>query len=452
MGTLQYIDSGMTPIRVDIAGTVDKGPFLSCDQEWTCYRRNYLACVCSYSLSPQWYPNVPIQFTPAAASSTSTTPGQQQTYQVYGFAMCISAMVAENEHQNIELVQHTPKRDKGPITKPNKIPMAPKMSSASHQLMNPYGDGSTMPGTRASLYSDGLGGPQGGGQQLLPAEHTFERIQFKHATLNNGKRRAAQQYYHLIVELWADVGAHCPDQYVKVAYRKSAKMIVRGRSPGHYQNERRGSQGNGPGGSAGNMGMGHMGDFNSSAAMIGGTAAATAGTGGYATTPYDGRGSVYGGGGGGGAGVRQHDLHADEALSPADDGKMAGLVDGSPAKRYQYYPGPVYNGHHESQHAGQYAQQRLDMFGGHRSGPEAVASGMAPDTKIKSEYDFCTLPRPLGSNGTSSHHHQQAAAAAAATTPRVADQRQHEHFDGKPASGGYYPSLLSSSGIHMAMA
>ncbi|PHH70616.1 hypothetical protein CDD83_5398 [Cordyceps sp. RAO-2017] len=416
LGTLNYIDAAMTPIKVEISGIVDKGPFLSCDQEWTCYRRNYLACVCSYTLSPFCYPNVPIQFTPAQSSNSASA----QPYQVYGFAMCISAVVAENEQQSIELVQHTPKRDKGPISKPSKIPMAPKTSSSSHHAINPYGDGPTMPGARG-LYSEGLGGPPGGGGQQLPAEHTFERIQFKHATLNNGKRRAAQQYYHLIVELWADVGAHSPEQYVKVAFRKSAKMIVRGRSPGHYQNERRGSQGNGPGGSAGTMGgyaaMGHMTDFNNSNAMLSG-----AGTGGYATT-YDNRGGVYGA-------ARQHEM-ADEAMMPPDDGKP---VD----KAYQYYPGGsmhVYDGGHP--------EQRVDIYS-QRSGPETVVSNststMAPDSKVKHEYDFGLLPRPFNNS-------------AAAPTPRVPDQRPHEHYDGKATSGGYYPSIMTSStGIHMTMA
>ena len=95
---------------------------------------------------------------------------------------------------------------------------------------------------------------QGANQIAFQTEHTFERIQFKQATANNGKRRAAQQYYHVVVELFVDLGTQIPEQFAKVAYRKSAKMIVRGRSPGHYQTERRGSTSSGPGGSAGSIG------------------------------------------------------------------------------------------------------------------------------------------------------------------------------------------------------
>jgi hypothetical protein len=60
---------------------------------------------------------------------------------------------------------------------------------------------------------------------------TFERLQFKSATANNGKRRAAQQYYCIIVDLYAqtETGA-----LVKIATTESAPLVVRGRSPGHY--------------------------------------------------------------------------------------------------------------------------------------------------------------------------------------------------------------------------
>lgn len=77
-----------------------------------------------------------------------------------------------------------------------------------------------------------------GSQNLGQVEATFERIQFKTATANNGKRRAAQQYYFLLVELLADVGSQHPDRWIKVAFRMSAPLVVRGRSPSHYQNDR----------------------------------------------------------------------------------------------------------------------------------------------------------------------------------------------------------------------
>ncbi len=75
--------------------------------------------------------------------------------------------------------------------------------------------------------------------QPTATSHTFERIQFKNATANNGKRRAQQQYYHLKAELWADIRQDHTRMpvWVKVAHRVSNPVVVRGRSPSHYKNE-----------------------------------------------------------------------------------------------------------------------------------------------------------------------------------------------------------------------
>ncbi|KAG5942171.1 hypothetical protein E4U59_001296 [Claviceps monticola] len=369
LGNLVYMDPSMTPIKVDIHGTIDKGPFLSSEREWTCYRRNYIACVCSFSLSPN-YPSVPIQFTPAPVSGGNGP----QIFQVYGFAMSISAMVADNEQHNIELVQHTPKRDKGPISRPNKAPLAPKTNLAPHGAMSMYGDGAGMASSARPLYADGFSGQQGISHQL-PIEHTFERIQFKQATQNNGKRRAAQQYYHLVVELWADVGTQAADQFVRVAYRKSAKMIVRGRSPGHYQNERRNSHGGGAGGAPGGGGfrpLGPMAEYGNGAAM---------GAGGMAYHPgYDGRGT-----GSNFNIVRHHDMPPEGMFSSSNGGKP-------PGKAYQYYPeSAAYENHH-----------RVDLFG-NRHGAD-----LSDGRKVKPELEFTMLPNPFagGASRAEDRHHR----------------------------------------------
>ncbi|GJC96881.1 NDT80/PhoG like DNA-binding family protein [Colletotrichum higginsianum] len=261
LGILQHMDG--TQVKVDIHGNIDKGFFQS-DGDWTCYRRNYFSCICSFSLNPH-YPGQSLQF---------TQQGSTQSYSVRGFAMSISAVVAENDSHTIELVQHTPKRDKGPVEKPGKVHLHPKHPQMSHP-MGIYHPDTVLGGPSRIGFSENAtyGGQQSG--DPYQTEHTFERIQFKQATANNGKRRAAQQYYHLLIELWADVGSQVPDKFIRVAYRKSAKMIVRGRSPGHYQSERRASTSSGPGGSGGSF-TGYpnssiMGsDFGPAGAMLGG--------------------------------------------------------------------------------------------------------------------------------------------------------------------------------------
>ncbi|KAJ2828432.1 hypothetical protein GGI24_002389 [Coemansia furcata] len=113
------------------------------------------------------------------------------------FLVAISAQVASTRDKDVELVQHTPKRDKGPQTTPQPQPI------------------------RCS----------GGPSAISSSTVCFERLQFKTATANNGKRRAAQQYYTLVVDLLAD----CDDgERCLIASTTSSPIVVRGRSPGHY--------------------------------------------------------------------------------------------------------------------------------------------------------------------------------------------------------------------------
>lgn len=399
LGHLSYMDPSQTPIKVDINGIIDKGFFLA-DNEWTCYRRNYFSCVCSYSVSPPppGYATVGMQLLPS---------GGQQSMQVYGFAMCISAVVADNDNMPIELVQHTPKRDKGPIAKPEKVRLAPKAPQTSHHPINNIYSSSNGTSDLASSrgYDQGFGQTQGS----LNNEHTFERIQFKQATANNGKRRAAQQYYHLIVELWADVGSQHSEPFIKVAYKKSAKMIVRGRSPGHYQSERRASTSSGPGGSGGGSitGQGYTpnvlgsGEYQSNNNMMQSSYGAT----------YDPRG--YGG-------ARHHQELSMEPMISAEECKAI-----TEPKAYQYYAAPIYEGDQDPR---QHHQVELFSHSHSRSeaetAPTTISSGFDP-TKVKPESD----------SGLPSMYY---------TSNSFYSQRCGR-FEGKSSSAGYYPSAVPPS-------
>ncbi|KAH6634556.1 hypothetical protein B0J18DRAFT_461717 [Chaetomium sp. MPI-SDFR-AT-0129] len=399
LGHLSYGDASATPIKVEINGAIDKGFFMA-DSEWTCYRRNYFSCVCSFSLMPTMH-NSPIHF---------LQTGSSQAYTVLGFAMCISAVVSDNDSHTIELVQHTPKRDKGPTAKPEKTRLSAKPPQSSHHpLSSLYAgpDGSL----GSSRYDQGFGQAQ---QSSAPTEHTFERIQFKQATANNGKRRAAQQYYHLIVELWADVGQQASDQWVKVAYRKSAKMIVRGRSPGHYQSERRPSTSSGPGGSGGNMGGGQYstnilgpGEYSTSSMM---------GAGSY-SQHYDTRSGGYGG-------TRHHEMTLEPTISPEE---VRAITD---PKGYQYYPSTIYEGDQDTRHHQQvelFSHSRHDVSG---SGPTNSMSTTFDPTKVKSEMETA-LPSILYQNGP---YYQRCG-----------------RFEGKTTSNGQYPTLISPPSSTMSM-
>lgn len=172
---------------------MDRG-FFRADQDWTCYRRNYFQVSATFDVHGMNYamqgPEVPCLL----------RTENQEIHQIDFFSIGVSARVSGSD-KKIELVQHTPKRDKGPQMIPE-----PRVVSAGGNLH------------LASV---------GSNHNIV----TFERMQFKTATANNGKRRAAQQYYEIVVDLCANSST---GKQFKVASCTSAPLVVRGRSPGHY--------------------------------------------------------------------------------------------------------------------------------------------------------------------------------------------------------------------------
>jgi len=240
------------PVHPDIQARIDKG-FFKADQDWTCYRRNYFSIACSYTLKPPYLPSQPLYL-----HRPSSNPEAIQT-----FAISISAVVDGEGGKPVELVQYTPKRDTGAKNSPDKIKLLPHSTGSLGVLSGsapaPSSLGMPIPGSASHMsgqeYDQSHTTPSASSSQDQTVAN-FDRIQFKHATANNGKRRAAQQYYHLVAELYAgvvDTNAGSNDmRWVKVATRISAPMVVRGRSPGHYSDERRGSSASsGPGGPSG---------------------------------------------------------------------------------------------------------------------------------------------------------------------------------------------------------
>ena len=224
-------------VRAELHAKIDKG-FFKADQDWTCYRRNYFSVACWYTLQPPCDPSSEPLFLRRAGT---TSPER-----IHFFAVCITARVNGEDGKVIDLVQHTPKRDKGPTGQPEKQKLLPQRPGSVG--IYPDSGGNLSPGSQLTGDFDGYP-PSGQPQNSWLA--TFDRIQFKNATANNGKRRAAQQYFHLVVELFAEVqsGQSSEGQWIKVATRISAPMVVRGRSPGHYSDDRRSSSTSmGPGG------------------------------------------------------------------------------------------------------------------------------------------------------------------------------------------------------------
>ena len=236
----QMVDANGSSILVDLQARIDKG-FFKAESDWTCYRRNYFSVACCYCLKP----DVDL----STRQLYLSRPNNRDRIQA--FSVLITAKIDSEEGKVIELVQHTPKRDKGPMGPPDLTEVSPHPSGnlGVFTSTSPYTTEPPMSSDFSQAY------PTSGQSQNVA---NFDRIQFKKATANNGKRRAAQQYFHIIVELYAKVsrGTSSEMQNVKVAHRVSAPMVVRGRSPGHYSDERRGSSTSmGPSGGSG-------GDYN----------------------------------------------------------------------------------------------------------------------------------------------------------------------------------------------
>ncbi|KAK5686374.1 hypothetical protein LTS10_002492 [Elasticomyces elasticus] len=365
---------GGQAVTPEVHAKVEKGFFLSTvDNKWTCYRRNYFSVTCHFEL----HPNI--------TNARMYLKRKNVNEQIQAMGMRLSAAVDGSGGKSIELIQHTPKRDAGPKSKIDIVKVSPTPSTGrgEHSLspngiytvpmstFHPTGvaNGPQLPlqnsgdangGATPILSTPHLSSQYGGysgpstAHLQLPGQHTqhsFERVQFKQATANNGKRRASQQYFHLIVELFADVRKEGSDSpaWVKVAQRVSEKIVVRGRSPSHYQNEGQHGQA-GRGGSA----SGSSGYSTASGTYPGSNA------GGFREATGNGFGGSFGGATGG---YRANQY----AMQPASDGSGSspgsvdeGAVDNehpidsvmSDAERaniqeyegYQYFPAPMYEG------------------------------------------------------------------------------------------------------------
>lgn len=197
-------------VKPDVQAKMGRGPFPA-EGKWTCYRRNYFAVTCGFGLNP-W---------PPTASLYIRYP-DQTLEPIRGFSMAISAIVNGQYGETRELVQHTPKRDKQSERKPGRVVLQPAPPPSFTATSTVNGNLSGFPlGSQSMDYSSSYAGTPQPCQP--PTSHVFERIQFQKATANNGKRRAQQQYYNLVVELYAEVASSVPGEteWIQIARRHS---------------------------------------------------------------------------------------------------------------------------------------------------------------------------------------------------------------------------------------
>ncbi|KAJ5825143.1 p53-like transcription factor DNA-binding, partial [Penicillium robsamsonii] len=217
-------------VKPDVQAKMGRGPFPA-EGKWTCYRRNYFAVTCGFGL----HPGHPLLL---YTSAIPTRPLNQSVD--FRWPFLLSSTVNTEKLENLF---NTPRSE---TNNPNANQVVSFFSLHPHlHLQQPR---QSMEICRVSRLART---PQ---PCQPPTSHVFERIQFQKATANNGKRRAQQQYYNLVVELYAEVASSVlgETEWVQIARRHSHPLVVRGRSPGHYKDGRRGSTGSmGPDGAGG---------------------------------------------------------------------------------------------------------------------------------------------------------------------------------------------------------
>ncbi|GLA55952.1 hypothetical protein AnigIFM63604_003300 [Aspergillus niger] len=225
--------SGTQSVKPVILAKIHQNLF-KVDGHWTCYRRNYLSISCSFTLQP-W-----------SSAPLYVKLSDQRTERITRFSMSISATLNQQASGPRDLIQYSPKRDKQSGKKPGKVilqPCQPAPLVLGHEASSnsiQHGVSTAYQSAEISLGYEAYPGLAQSSQ--LPNRHTFERIQFQKATANNGKRRAQQQYYNLVVELYAEISSFVQvseSQWIRVARRLSHPLVVRGRSPSHFKDDRR---------------------------------------------------------------------------------------------------------------------------------------------------------------------------------------------------------------------
>ena len=442
------IDPNGLQIDIDLQARIDKG-FFKAEADWTCYRRNYFSVTCCYCLKPDV--DLSARQLYLSRSNTNKDP-------IRSFSVLITARIDNEDGKAIELVQHTPKRDKGPMGPPDLTEVSPHPSGNLAMFTSP-----PQYTTEAQMSPDYSQGYSTSAQPQNVAN--FDRIQFKKATANNGKRRAAQQYFHIIVELYAKVnrGTSSEMQDIKVAHRVSAPMVVRGRSPGHYSDERRGSSTSmGPSGGSG-------GDYSH-----GQTDQGSAGPSGVAHGSHSGGSYSNSSHGGSGAYQAHHTTitrpptasHSDPSSESSSNGSVRG---GFSARRshpgptleeaaniddypgYQYFPAPLYEppNHVEPNRAnassfrsnlskqGEIALPTGGSVGEFIMPPRFPTSHDSSKTFVKAEQSRKNLPE--GFTHGQSEYGTNAYVASSSNMPGVL--RTCGRFQGVETSKGYYPVM-----------
>ena len=170
--------------------------------ELTCYRRNLWQCSGQITL-PKY-----------GVSAVVTEQGRRTP--VFDLAASITAI------ESIE-------------GKSTEIISIPWKSSAA----NPGAGGTTSEEAKVASAPPQVPLDLGSGQELdgnmVSVPVSWKRLQFKHATANNGRRKGLQQHYVVQINL---LGKTKSGDFLKIAEIQSGPVIVRGRSPRNFDSRK----------------------------------------------------------------------------------------------------------------------------------------------------------------------------------------------------------------------
>lgn len=230
-----------------IEARIDRGFELAGSGNWIGYKRNYFTLVVAFDLGLDFSTFSNTKFYTARSSAVGT-----ENLPIKYFALNIEAKCSEPEAQ-VSLVQHTPKRDKGPQNPPPIFPAVPgrlpdhqtvkescnKRNDTKLELMNKifnFDRDEYYTLQRLNQHSDPsvLGNYP---QSKIAKVARFERIQFT-KSIRTKVTTMQHKYFTLHAELVEVVENGQHQQHVVLASSKTPGLLVRGRSPSKYHNEK----------------------------------------------------------------------------------------------------------------------------------------------------------------------------------------------------------------------
>lgn len=185
---------------------------------WVAYKRNYFAMECSFSLPP-------------CNENMGLYMGRNMS-KVLSFGVTLSSF--SDRKKNIELLRFTPKRDVGSAHSVGMHKILP--TSADSMLWSPETNiAEDKPNNMFHLTN--INKCLCESTNVIATSHYFERIQFKNSSFKRTASKAVDETYRLSVDLYAQVqqGKDSEPKWIKIAWKVSEPIIVRGKSPKNFR-------------------------------------------------------------------------------------------------------------------------------------------------------------------------------------------------------------------------